>query len=207
MQPLIGGGGQGPWLREASLRVVSDAQTTCDHCSRDLCRVLGFLHTGRVREGERLHPVRSVGGRVRPAGGGRGWNPRRQESWSPESPRLPRCPRPPAVITAAHSARRPSSQQLRLSRDRDLQPGLWGWGGGRPKSALGLDRLLIPGSLGAVPPNRKTKTKAACGVHRDLNKVEKAGRRQGDGLRPATAVTIQKQFRVTNPKRSSRRRR
>ena len=35
---LIGEGGQGPWLREASLMVVSDAQTSCDHCSRNLQR-------------------------------------------------------------------------------------------------------------------------------------------------------------------------
>ena len=33
--PLIGGGGQGwPWLREASLMVVSDAPTTCDCIER-----------------------------------------------------------------------------------------------------------------------------------------------------------------------------
>ena len=29
--------GQEPWLRKASLMVVSEAQTTCDHRSRNLC--------------------------------------------------------------------------------------------------------------------------------------------------------------------------
>ena len=43
---LIGGGGQGPWLRKAALRVVSDAQTTCDHRSRNLCG--GAPHPQRI---------------------------------------------------------------------------------------------------------------------------------------------------------------
>ena len=159
-------------------------------------------------------PCEECGGRVcGPRRGGGGGI--RQESWSPESPRLPRCPRPPAVITAAHSARRPSSQQLRLSGDRDLQPGLylWGWGGwGGPSQPWALTGSSSPAPWVQCLRTERQKQKLHVGSTGTSTRWRRrAGDRGTAGLRPATAVTIQKQFRVTtipcddNPKRSSRR--
>ena len=54
---LIGVGGQEPWLRKASSMVVSDAQTTCDHCSRNLCVERRELRVERRKLGSQGHQL------------------------------------------------------------------------------------------------------------------------------------------------------
>ena len=110
---VIGGGGQAPWPRKASSMVVSDAQTTCDHrsrnlrlCLKGLCLVVFVLRLCPART-EQPPGLGGQGVRRQEEGGFRGTFGGGSRSRRPPGPAAPDAPAFPA-FSASRRAPAPS---------------------------------------------------------------------------------------------------